>query len=102
MVPLVYLLDAEAAILSNKKKKAELLFKEATKSAAEGGSHQNAGLACERHAVYLMEVGEYNEAIAKLADASNHYSRCGATKKVELLQSQIRHLKNDKRKSSPF
>ena len=102
MVPLVYLLDAEAAILSNKKKKAEFLFKEATKSAAEGGFHQNAGLACERHAVYLMEVGEYNEAIAKLADASNHYSRWGATKKVELLQNQIRHLKNDKRKSSPF
>ena len=88
----VCLLSAEDAALQGKKGKVcKTLYEEAISSSVRGGFYQNAALACERYADYLLnEEHDTDGADSLLFQAIDYYSRWGAAKKVEILQERLR------------
>jgi hypothetical protein len=91
---LLHLLDAEHFALRKQWKKAEESYKLATAAAAKDGFYNDAGLACERYAEYLLGKENAEAASKQIHHAIQHYQRWGASKKVELLQKTrlaIRH-----------
>jgi len=80
------LLEAENAVLTGKHKTAVPAFEDAIKVSVQAGFYQIAGMACERYALYLSELGDKVAAQGQLKRAIDFYARWGATKKVELLQ----------------
>ena len=83
------MLEAEDAAMAGKQSQARYFFEDAIGICRKGEYHHYEGLACERFATFLLEMGDYPGYAEKLGLAIECYSRWGATRKVESLKSQI-------------
>ena len=81
------LLEAEQATVAAKKRQAHSLFEESISTCTAHQFHQFAGLANERYALFLSELGESKSARLHTSQAIDCYSQWGAKRKVELLKS---------------
>jgi predicted ATPase len=81
------LLDAEEAALDGKKKEASVLYRKAVTLATRGGFLQDAGLANERYALFLLnDCSQKEEGIYHMNESIRCYSEWGARSKVEMLE----------------
>ena len=87
------LLAAEDAALHRKKRLVcSRLFEDAISICSKDGFRQNAGLASERYADYLLEMGDPSAACSQLSSAIDNYKKWGASRKVEMLQDRLANL----------
>ncbi|KAL3918101.1 MAG: hypothetical protein SGILL_004399, partial [Bacillariaceae sp.] len=85
LVHLLQILDAEDAAFHGKKQKAAEMFEKAILSAVRGGFVQNAGLANERYAVLLKEMGREEDSKFYKDKAIGYFREWGAWRRVEQL-----------------
>jgi len=86
----LHILNAEHAALAGATNKTEVveLFEKAIADATRGGFLQNAALAGERFADYLLSVGDQLQAQRQMKEAIDRYSEWGAMRKVEMLKEK--------------
>ncbi|KAL3925054.1 MAG: hypothetical protein SGILL_000659 [Bacillariaceae sp.] len=89
LVGLLTLFDAEDYALDEKPSQSCKKYDESIATLIDGGFYGNAGVACERYATYLAELGQPAESRAQLKQAKIHFNRWGAKRKVELLADQL-------------
>ena len=89
------LLDAEHASLARDTKgKVPKLYEEAVRMSVRGGFIQDAALAQERFADYVLNVKkDINQATYLLEESSKHYLSWGAEHKVQILHDKINKLR---------
>ena len=81
----LFLLDAEEAVVRGQKKAAHKAYKLAISASVRGGFLQDAGIANERYALYLIRLDMLTFAAFHVKDAIQNFSEWGALRKVEQL-----------------
>jgi len=97
------LLDAEHAAMRGRKEAASEFYKDAILLAARFGFVQDAGLANERYASFLLDVAkDEDSARYHLEEAIRYYRQWGASKKVSMLmEGPYSHLLGKALKEAP-
>ena len=88
------ILDAEEAVVKQLKKQIGKAYKQAISAAARGGFLQDAGIANERYATYLMSQDMLGDAGFYMKKAVQYYTDWGAARKVELLEQKYGEILN--------
>ena len=87
----LHILDGKDAALKGQETKAKQLYEKAIVTAARGGFLQDAGLANERYALFLLSRNAVIDASHHMKEALRYYSECGASHKVEQLKEKFSH-----------
>ncbi|WP_322520687.1 diguanylate cyclase [Guyparkeria halophila] len=85
---LQYLMEAELDAVAGEPSAAMERFDAAIAAAGESGFSRDEAMACERAAIYLLNLGRQRAAEGYLRAAHRLYSRWGARRKVALLEDQ--------------
>ena len=86
-------LDAEHAVLTKHKKEVKEHYEKTIVHAARSGFLQDAALANERYAQYLVRTGnDQAGALYRIQEALRYYQDWGATAKVKALREEFKHL----------
>jgi hypothetical protein len=89
----VTLLDTEWAALNGQRHVASKLYETSVTLAARGGFLQDAGLANERYADFLLrDVPDEDEAAHRMEEAIRFYGNWRAARKVDRLRVKLRQL----------
>ena len=86
----LFILDAEDAVLvkHNSKQMAKTAYNLAIMASVRGGFLQDAGIANERYAYYLLTSGLLSDATFYMKEAIQYFTEWGATRKVQLLRDK--------------
>jgi predicted ATPase len=85
----LFLLDAEDAILRGHQKAANKCYLKAIRTAARSGFIQDAGMATERYALFLVSVDGPSDAEYYFEESIRYYSEWGSIRKVDQLKEAL-------------
>ena len=83
------MLEAEDAVIHDKKDHIESNYSKAITTASRSGFIQDAGLANERYGSYLLSQNQVSDALFYYKQSLRCYSEWGATRKVEKLRKKM-------------